>query len=383
MGYIIYYWNQKDYTQLYNLWYQIFEDSKGFCDYYFKNKLLDNRIIVLEQNKSVISMLHLNPYKISLNWIEINSEYIVGVCTKPEYRGKGFLKQIMTKALTDLYNENTEFTFLTTVDENIYTHYNFRYISSYFNSQLTKIKTEINKNISPVELTSDLFDEFLNYYNNKMKTEFNCFVVRDNYYLERLIKEMKCENGFIKVFYKDNCIKGYIMFYINSNIQIREIIYDIDIAEDIIAYLQTLINTKNNIQIAYSCNNYLEYILNDYFKVYSELKPYFMGRLVYIQSFLQRIKLATPITINMSIKDNVIEQNNKTFKWNIGTCTTLTETSEEDIIIDIGTLTQWLFGYIHIDVLISLKQIEIKNINIIDNLRLVPVYRKVFINEVV
>lgn len=380
----IYYLNKTDNKQIYNLWHDIFQDSLNFCDYYFKEKLLDNQVLVLEKNKKILSMIHLNPYKISLYGSEIYVEYIVGVSTKNNFRGKGYSKSLMTKSIKDMYQKGIELTFLTTVDENIYNRYDFRYISSCFNTELIKLKSQTVSDITPTELSPYLFDEFINYYNKKMKQNFDVYIIRDNYYMERILKELNCENGVVKLFYKDNIIKGYIMLYIyNSNIQIRELEYDIEILGDIISYLQKIMEDDKTIRLIYS--QHLEYIFQYYFYSKSDIKPYVMARFVYIQTFLLRIKSKSPVNININIIDSVIEENNKTFNWMLSeSISYLNETdAKEDIIINIGILTQWLLGYISIDELIALKQIEIKNINAINDLKLINVCNAVFINEVV
>ena len=47
------------------LWSQaFFEDSEEFDNYYFTEKIKENQILVKEEDGRIISMVHLNPYKI-------------------------------------------------------------------------------------------------------------------------------------------------------------------------------------------------------------------------------------------------------------------------------------------------------------------------------
>lgn len=372
-------------ADLYKLWHEVFNDSIEFCDYYFKEKIRDNKIIGVEENGSIISMIHLNPYSLNLNGKAIASYYIVGVATQKEYRGRGLLKQTIDKALNDMYNYHIEFTFLTTVDENIYLRYDFQYITACINTTIDSSNNYINIKSDIRDLNNSNLDEFLNYYNTKMKASYNCFVIRDSYYTVRILKEMTCETGFIKLFYKNSVLKGYIIYYNdNSDIQIREIIYDTEIILDIIAYLKALIN-YNKVVLTYNSASKLKLILPSYFKVKSEFKPYFMGRLVYIKSFLESLTSLKETNFNIYIIDSIIKVNNKVFNWNLNNISsTLTETeSKPDITITVGNLTKWVLGYITIDELIALNQVEILNLDIIDSLKSVVVYKSVFINEIV
>lgn len=380
----IYYWNKKDNSQLYNLWVNIFHDTRNFCDYYFSQKLADNKILVLEQNNEIASMIHLNPYTLSFNNINMKSNYIVGVATKECYRKKGFLKLLMTKSLKDMYNEKIAFTFLTTVDENIYWPYEFKFITSCFEIKATQIKNNLNSDISTVDLSLTTFNEFIDYYNKKMQNSFGIYIVRSKFYIERLLKEMKCENGYVKLFFKNNLLQGYIMLYISETmIQVREMLYNKSVEYDIISYLQSILNNKTLIINDVKSIQELQ-LFQNYFKCTIELKPYVMGRIVYLKNFLEKIYSKANISFNISIIDSIIKENNNKFNWSLSpSASKLIETNdEEDIIINISVLCQWLLGYCTIEQIISLNQIIIKNPNVVEDLKLVVTYN-VFINEIV
>lgn len=380
----IYYWNKKDNSQLYNLWFDIFHDTKSFCDYYFSQKLVDNKILVLEQNNEVASMIHLNPYTLSFNNINMKSNYIVGVATKECYRKKGFLKLLMTKSLNDMYNEKIAFTFLTTVDENIYLPYEFKFITSCFEIKVTQIKNNLNLGIAPVDLNLTTFNDFIDYYNTKIQNNFDIYVVRDESYVKRLLKEMQCENGYIKLFFKNNLLHGYIMLYVSETvIQIREMIYNSSILYDVISYLQSILNNKTLILTDIRGIQELQ-LFQNYFKTTIELKPYVMARVVYLKNFLEKIYSKSNISFNISIVDSIIKENNNKFNWSLSPLNSkLIETNDnEDIVMNISILCQWLLGYCNVEQIISLNQIIIKNPNVVEDLKSIVNYNA-FINEIV
>ena len=72
-----------------DLWREAFpEDSTEFCDYYFKEKMKDNRVLVREENGEIVSMIHRNPYRIYMRGNEAVCDYIVGVSTLVSERHK-------------------------------------------------------------------------------------------------------------------------------------------------------------------------------------------------------------------------------------------------------------------------------------------------------
>lgn len=102
------------------------EDGKAFVDAYYRIKAAANRILVLERQKQILSMLHLNPYRFWLRGSLVDSSYIVAVATRPQYRHQGCMKRLLTKALEDLYQEKQPFAFLMPAKEAIYTPFGFR-----------------------------------------------------------------------------------------------------------------------------------------------------------------------------------------------------------------------------------------------------------------
>ena len=63
------------------LYEQAFDDPAAFVDYYYREKCTDNRMIVLEEEGTVLSMVHLNPYTVSICGKEVLSYYLVAVAT--------------------------------------------------------------------------------------------------------------------------------------------------------------------------------------------------------------------------------------------------------------------------------------------------------------
>ena len=69
-----------------SLWEEAFpEDSASFVDYYMEEKTKDNRILVLEENGRILSMLHRNPYEVYAGDRLWKCDYIVGGAAKRIY----------------------------------------------------------------------------------------------------------------------------------------------------------------------------------------------------------------------------------------------------------------------------------------------------------
>ena len=122
---------QSEHGKTRSLWEEVFtEDTSAFLDYYYYIKTKDNQIYVVEEDGQICSMLQLNPYLLKIEESERPSAYIIAVATKEEYRGRGFMGNLLRQALNDMYTAKVPFTFLMPAAEAIYTPYDFRFIYS-------------------------------------------------------------------------------------------------------------------------------------------------------------------------------------------------------------------------------------------------------------
>ena len=121
--------DQSEHGKTRSLWEQVFsEDSQEFVDYYYYIKTKDNTIYVIEEDDEIRAMLQLNPYQVKLQESVVPSDYIVGVATQAEYRGRGYMRNLLIHALHDQYSQKMPFTFLMPAAEAIYYPYDFRFV---------------------------------------------------------------------------------------------------------------------------------------------------------------------------------------------------------------------------------------------------------------
>ena len=118
------------------------EDADAFSELYYQIKAQDNQILVAEDSGAIVSMLHRNPYTFRFRGTSIPAEYIVAVATKVTYRHQGLMRELLTKALRDMYADGRPFTFLMPADEAIYTPFDFRLMGNDDEESLVTRKPE-------------------------------------------------------------------------------------------------------------------------------------------------------------------------------------------------------------------------------------------------
>lgn len=176
-----------------------YEDSKGFVDYYYSEKIKDNKIYVVEEDGQICAMLHLNPYVMMFMGNECKSYYIVAVATKKEYRKRGYMKCLLTKALSDMYEEGLLFTYLMPAAEAIYSPYDF--CTVYRQEKLPENPGCMEEIAGKQYVTENDLEEISFIAQRHHLSRYQLFAKRDYHYYERLLKEISCENG------KIHCIK--------------------------------------------------------------------------------------------------------------------------------------------------------------------------------
>ena len=146
------------------------EDKDAFVNYYYSYVTKDNKILVLEQDEKICSMLHLNPYRLSVNGTAVDAYYYVAVATKADCRHQGMMRKLLTKSLKDIHGEGHPFTYLMPANRAIYEPFDFRIVY-----QQKKVELPMNPVLA----------------NEKMAEMFDVFTLWDDWYVEKQLEEAR------------------------------------------------------------------------------------------------------------------------------------------------------------------------------------------------
>lgn len=191
---------QEEHRESRPLYEEVFsEDSQQFVEYYYTEKTKDNQIYVVEEDGEIRSMLHLNPYQMSVNGTEKTTHYIVAVATQETYRKRGYMASLLKQTLKDLYQAQESFTFLMPASEAIYQPFDFRTVYEQNKPYLTDLT-------GWEELTEKDCPELAQWANDRLKEHYQVFALRDEAYYQRLRKEYACDGAKLAVRKKDGVI---------------------------------------------------------------------------------------------------------------------------------------------------------------------------------
>ena len=359
-------------------WKDSFKDSEEQIKFYFDNVYNGKNYLVLEDNSKIVSSLHENDYIFNFNNKSVNSKYIVGVSTDITMRNKGYMSKLLISMLENSKKKSMPFVFLTPINPKIYRKFGFEYFSNieYYNfsvEELTNFKLPSN-NYSYIEINEEnknlYLDALIKIYNSNMKDDF-CYLERDNFYFDKILKEANSDGMKTFILYKDKKACAYIIFGLyEENIEIRECMaLDCISYKEILALIYGYRDYYKNINLASPNNSNIEFLFDNQLNIEKIVKPFMMMRILNPLSIFKNLKLKNS-NIKIYIEDKILKENTGLYSLNneISFSNILEEKTTYDLKIDMGDLVFLITGYFSIDELIKLGKIDIKNKNVIKNL---------------
>lgn len=189
------------------LWEESFHDPEMFTDYYFENIYTSNRVLSAYHKGELIGMVHLNPYKISFQDKEYLCNYIVGVAVREDMQGKGIMKRMLNKVIEDTRAESP-FTFLMPKKQEYYNSMGFQMVyntrtieyaivdDNDFERDVTDCYSSLRLHTTNLsDLPKEEYETLASKINELMATKYSAFSVRDEKYLDLMVKEHLCQHG--------------------------------------------------------------------------------------------------------------------------------------------------------------------------------------------
>ncbi|MEG0591832.1 MAG: GNAT family N-acetyltransferase [Coprobacillus sp.] len=221
--------NDVDRDDIINLWKKCFVDENDQSTaYYFDCLYKKENTYVLKNGNHIISVAQIIPYKIMKNSKSIDSFFILGVCTDPNYQKQGFMKQLL-KYILDIYTN--EVIYLQAYIPDIYRPFGF--LASHYHQV---IKVDMGKYTCDSNLAVINDYSLLESYYGAFCKQFDEYRIRDTSYWKSLIKRCEAFDEDVVIF--DGA--GYFIYKEDeSQIYISEFIYlDNNIISSMISYFK-------------------------------------------------------------------------------------------------------------------------------------------------
>ncbi|WP_338973133.1 enhanced intracellular survival protein Eis [Fusobacterium vincentii] len=359
-------------------WKDSFKDNEEQIKFYFDNIYNEKNYLVLEDNSKIVSSLHENDYTFNFNNESIKSKYIVGVSSDITMRNKGYMSKLLISMLENSKKKGIPFVFLTPINPKIYRKFDFEYFSNieYYNflvEELANFKFP-KDNYSYIEINEKnknlYLDDLIKIYNFNMKDNF-CYLERDNFYFNKILKEANSDEMKTFILYKNKVASAYIIFGLyEENIEIRECMALDSISyKEILALIYGYRDYYKKVSLANPNSSNIEFLFENQLNIEKIVKPFMMMRVLNPVAIFKNLKLENS-NIKIYIEDKILKENTGLYSLNneISFSNIPKEKVIYDLKIDIADLVFLISGYFSIDDLIKLGKINIKNRNIIKKL---------------
>lgn len=310
------------------LYDKCFDDSPEYKKYYFEEVLPENHIAVSEENGQIRGMLHLIPKSVTIGKLRNHCFYIYGVATEPDCRNNGIMTGLMESVLKDLHENMECFTYLipsSPEKAGLYEKCGFSYV--YDKQELKSEELRRRPTHSLVLRKADHADlaRLAIFAESTMEDRYGIFLSKDREYFKNMFSLMNAEGGKIDLYFENKIVLGYRIGFEDEMIE--------EVLDDSIMSMSWEGTEKS---------------------------PYAMARILNIKKMLRMIGTRDSGRIVISIKDNVIEDNDGTFLWEFDHSQSSWNRTDQkpEMELSIGEFTAHLFGYIHIP---GLPEMNVKN----------------------
>lgn len=301
------------------LWQEAFpEDSESFDNYYYDEVVKNNRIIAKIEDGELLTMVHLNPYRIRVRNQIWDCDYIVGVATKADRRHEGHMRDALVFMLKDMMEQKVPFCFLMPADEKIYLPFDFTFIYDQ-----PKWKLQEQADVQKVPFDENRTREVADWMGQWLENQYQVHSVRDEKLLERHIRELESEKGQLYLLENDDELVGIQSVWGSERQEQRELLCDPQYVEEA-----------------------------------GESHPAIMARIVDLQEFVSVICLKedciqNSLTVKLRIYDEILDENEGTYLWHLNKESSYLEKLENEDTIEvpeftIAEMTSWLFGYVKV-----------------------------------
>ena len=344
------------------LWEEIFsEDTSEFLDYYYSVKAEENDIYIVEKGNHICAMLHLNPYMMKIAGKSFLTHYIVAVATEEKYRHQGMMKMLLQKALSDMQDRGEPFTFLMPAAEQIYYPHGFRYIYKQQQGEIHKMMGKKEEWVIS-HATEEDCEEIAVFVKGVLENQYEVYAKRDRKYYQVLLQEQKSERGGILILRENQKIIGVFPYAVGEECEIREPLFWGE-GEEILSYVSAYIGDEKKIKV-------LGYGDTE--------KPMIMAKILDVEKMFSVIKATEEMYLKLEIYDTLTNESVGCFLLEGKEKIEVKEIGEvkECVRIDVGDLTEVLFGTMHMEKLELSSPVK-------EELKKIIPLTKIYLNEVV
>ncbi|PEG12725.1 GNAT family N-acetyltransferase [Bacillus toyonensis] len=353
---------EENYMNVIQLQEDKFREALRLSEYAFQYKVNEERlqqqitrmkesheIYGIMEGEDLAAKLHLIPFHIYIGKETFKMGGVAGVATYPEYRRSGYVKELLQHSLQTMKKDGYTVSMLHPFSVSFYRKYGWELCANLLVCHMTKsdlvMKKQVNGTVKRFnkenhpEEVEKLYEIFAERFSGMLVREKNWWlqVVYDDLALAIYYDENKTAAGYM--LYKIENYKMTVEEFVPLHNEARNGLWNFICQHD---------SMIKELEMTVSENEPLLYTFQEP-RVKTEIKPYFMGRIVDVEQFLKQYELSwnnVQQEVILHITDSFAQWNNITVRLANHEITIMKEeTIDKGLKLDINALSTIMLGY--------------------------------------
>ena len=338
-----------------------FREALRLSEYAFQYKVEEERIQqqltkmkeshevygIMEGN-DLAAKLHLIPFHIYIGKEKFKMGGVAGVATYPEYRRSGYVKELLQHSLQTMKKDGYTVSMLHPFAVTFYRKYGWELCANLLVCHLTKsdlvMKKQVNGTVK--RFNKENHPEEVEKLYETFAERFSGMLVRnEKWWLQAVYEDLT-----LAIYYDENkTAAGYMLYKIeNYKMTVDEFVpLHNEARNGLWNFICQHDSMIKELEMTVSENEQLLYTLQEP-RVKTEIKPYFMGRIVDVEQFLKQYELNwnnVQQEVILHITDSFAPWNNVSVRLANYEITIIEEPMDKGIKLDINALSTILLGY--------------------------------------
>ncbi|HFK1428885.1 MULTISPECIES: GNAT family N-acetyltransferase [Bacillus cereus group] len=338
-----------------------FREALRLSEYAFQYKVEEERmqqqLTRMKENHEVYGImegndlaakLHLIPFHIYIGKEKFKMGGVAGVATYPEYRRSGYVKELLQHSLQTMKKDGYTVSMLHPFAVTFYRKYGWELCANLLVCHLTKsdlvMKKQVNGTVK--RFNKENHPEEVEKLYETFAERFSGMLVRnEKWWLQAVYEDLT-----LAIYYDENkTAAGYMLYKIeNYKMTVDEFVpLHNEARNGLWNFICQHDSMIKELEMTVSENEQLLYTLQEP-RVKTEIKPYFMGRIVDVEQFLKQYELNwnnVQQEVILHITDSFAPWNNVSVRLANYEITIIEEPMDKGIKLDINALSTILLGY--------------------------------------
>lgn len=174
-----------------SMWKTCFGDTDRYMDLYFARQYREENTLIYSVDNKAVASLQMLPYSIRLYGETVPFYYLAGLCTLPEYRGKGYMGQLIQRSLEVMRERNIFLAVLVPAEKWLFGYYEKFGFETVFEKSSDDIG--FDKFMEKHTGNSEIYEAFDKEYQQR-----DFCVLKSEYDFETILKEYTMDNRPLK-----------------------------------------------------------------------------------------------------------------------------------------------------------------------------------------